>query len=357
MRNGHNLAVFDRIPDSMRCSDFFYALPEELIAQYPLKERTGSRLLYLDGASGRLEDRQFTELPQLLKAGDLLVFNDARVMRARLFGHKATGGKVEVLLERVLDENRALALLRASNPPKPGDRIRIDGEIELEVIERQDDLYVLHVVGSLTFAELMEHFGHIPLPPYITRAEEGLDNERYQTVYARRPGAIAAPTAGLHFDQALLKDLERKGIELGFITLYVGSGTFQPVREERIEDHRIHKEYMEVSPHLCRQAHITRARGGRIIAVGSTSVRALETAFSSGEIRPYARETGIFIYPGYQFSCVDAMITNFHLPGSTLLMLVCAFAGQENVLNAYRHAIEQRYRFFSYGDAMFVTRR
>src|SRR5919108_440639 len=265
MRNGHNPAVFDRIPDSMRRSDFFYALPEELIAQYPLKERTGSRLLHLDGASGRLEDRQFTEL--------------------------------------------------------------------------------------------MEHFGHIPLPPYITRAEEGLDNERYQTVYARRPGAIAAPTAGLHFDQALLKDLKRKGIELGFITLYVGSGTFQPVREERIEDHRIHKEYIEVSPRLCRQVHITRARGGRIIAVGSTSVRALETAFSNGEIRPYAGETDIFIYPGYRFSCIDAMITNFHLPGSTLLMLVCAFAGRENVLNAYRHAIEQRYRFFSYGDAMFVTRR
>jgi S-adenosylmethionine:tRNA ribosyltransferase-isomerase len=341
----------------MRRSDFFYALPEELIAQYPLKERTGSRLLYLDGASGRLEDRQFTELPQLLKAGDLLVFNDARVLQARLFGHKATGGKVEVLLERVLDENRALALIHASNSPKPGDRIRIGGEIELEVIERQDDLYVLRVVGSLTFTELMDRFGHIPLPPYITRAEEGLDNERYQTVYACCPGAIAAPTAGLHFDQALMKDLERKGIELGFITLYVGSGTFQPVREERIEDHRIHKEYIEVLPRLCRQVHITRARGGRIIAIGSTSVRALETAFSNGEIRPYAGETGIFIYPGYQFSCVDAMITNFHLPGSTLLMLVCAFAGREKVLNAYRHAIEQCYRFFSYGDAMFVTRR
>ncbi len=339
----------------MRRSDFFYQLPMALIAQYPLEDRTGSRLLCLEGASGRIEERRFIELPELLKPGDLLVFNDTRVMRARLLGRKATGGKVEVLIERVLDEKQALALVRASKSPGPGVRIWIAGEIEFEVVERRGDLYVLRVIGELSLAEIMEAFGHVPLPPYIGRADEAVDSERYQTVYARRPGAIAAPTAGLHFDQALLDRLEKAGIELAFITLHVSSGTFQPVREDHIEDHHMHTEYLEVSPRLCEQVRAARARGNRIVAVGSTSVRALEAASSGGEIHPCSGETGIFIYPGYRFSCVDAMITNFHLPKSTLLMLVCAFAGRENVLNAYRYAVEHRYRFFSYGDAMFVT--
>lgn len=339
----------------MRCCHFFYELPKTLIAQYPLKERTGSRLLCLDGNSGRLEDRRFIEMPELLRPGDLLVFNDTRVMRARLLGCKESGGKVEVLVERVLGEKQALALVQASKAPRPGSRIRIEREIELEVVERRGDLYTLQVISDISLGEIMEAFGRVPLPPYIGRVDEDVDTERYQTVYACRPGAIAAPTAGLHFDKTLLDRLEQAGIGLAFITLHVGSGTFQPVREDHIADHRMHAEYLEVSPYVCEQVYAARARGNRIVAVGSTSARALETASANGEIRPYRGETEIFIYPGYSFSCVDAMITNFHLPESTLLMLVCAFAGRENVLNAYRYAVEHRYRFFSYGDAMFVT--
>jgi S-adenosylmethionine:tRNA ribosyltransferase-isomerase len=339
----------------MRPSDFYYELPEELIAQYPPEKRSDSRLLCLDGATGRLQDHCFSELPELLRSGDLLVFNDTQVMRARLFGRKASGGKVEVLVERVLDDRRVLALVRVSKSPKPGTRIRLEGEGEIEVIGQHDELYELRFIGESTVEEVMNTLGHVPLPPYINRADEAVDAERYQTVYAHRPGAVAAPTAGLHFDEGLMERLDKRGVRMAFITLHVGSGTFQPIRTEWIEDHCMHQEYVEVSREVCAQVGQARAHGGRVVAVGSTSVRALETASAGGKLSPYAGETEIFIYPGYKFLSVDAMITNFHLPESTLLMLVCAFAGREQVLSAYRHAVRERYRFYSYGDAMLVT--
>ncbi len=339
----------------MRRSDFNYLLPKELIAQRPAARRGDSRLLCLDGPSGELADRHFSELPQLLNPGDLLVFNDTRVMPARLLGHKESGGKVEVLIERILAPRRALAQVRASKSPKAGTLIRI-GAATLEVLGREGDLFELGV-REMDLLALMAREGHIPLPPYIERADEGEDRERYQTVYAARPGAVAAPTAGLHFDVAMLEILAAAGVESTHVTLHVGAGTFQPMRVERLDDHVMHREQVEVSPAVCEKVRAARARGARVVAVGTTSVRSLESASAEGELRPFTGDTRLFIRPGYRFRCVDALITNFHLPESTLLMLVCAFAGYDSVMAAYRHAVEQRYRFFSYGDAMFLTRK
>jgi S-adenosylmethionine:tRNA ribosyltransferase-isomerase len=340
----------------MRRDEFTYQLPDELIAQFPTEQRGESRLLVMDPDSGEHTDLDFSSLPGLLKAGDLLVFNDTRVIPARLFGTKETGGKVEILLERVLDQQRMLAQIRASKSPKPGNLIHLQGDIKLELIERQDDMFVLDVIGEMTVLELMQQLGHMPLPPYIQREDDVEDMERYQTIYAKNPGAVAAPTAGLHFTDELMQEISDQDIDSVFVTLHVGAGTFQPVRVDNIEEHRMHSEYLEVSADVCEKVKQCKARGGRVIAVGTTAVRCLETAAQASELKPYQGETDIFIYPGYEFKVVDALITNFHLSESTLLMLVSAFAGRGNIMNAYQHAIEQRYRFFSYGDAMFLYR-
>lgn len=341
----------------MRVSDFHFDLPDELIARYPLAERTASRLLCLDGPTGAIAHRQFAEIRQLLKPGDLLVMNDTRVIPARLFGHKETGGRIEILVERIIDEHTLLAHIRASKPPKPGQHLNLDGGDRLLMLEREDSLFRLGTQGEGSVLALLERHGHMPLPPYMAREDEASDRERYQTVYARHAGAVAAPTAGLHFDSTLLDHLRADGIETAFVTLHVGAGTFQPVRVEQVEAHQMHAEYLVVPPQTVAAVDATRARGGRVIAVGTTSVRSLETASASGRLESYAGDTRIFIYPGYRFKTVDALITNFHLPESTLIMLVSAFAGQAQVMAAYREAIEQRYRFYSYGDAMFLTRR
>lgn len=342
---------------SLRRQDFYYDLPLELIAQQPPARRGDSRLLTLDGVSGDLGDRWFRNLPELLRSGDLLVFNDTRVIPARLFGRKASGGRIEILIERLLDERRALVQLQASKSPKPGGLLQFDAGFIATVLGRHGDLYEIGLDGDEPWLALLERHGQTPLPPYIRRAPTLEDRERYQTVYARQPGAVAAPTAGLHFDQELLDRLASMGVAQAFVTLHVGAGTFQPVRVERIADHVMHGEWIEVDVEVCAQIAAARARGGRVIAVGTTAVRALETAAQNGEIQPWRGETHIFIHPGYRFRCVDVLITNFHLPESTLLMLVAAFAGHAATLNAYCHAVEQCYRFFSYGDAMFITRR
>jgi S-adenosylmethionine:tRNA ribosyltransferase-isomerase len=339
----------------LKKSDFHFDLPPELIAQRPLPQRTASRLLVLDGATGAVADRLFAELPQLLRAGDLLVFNDTRVMAARLFGTKDTGGRIELLIERLLDGQRALAQCRASKTPKAGQRLALEGRVEAEVIGRHDEFYEIRFHTDEMLPALLERVGHMPLPPYIARPDAGDDRSRYQTVYARAAGAVAAPTAGLHFDQALLARLDAAGIERAFVTLHVGAGTFQPLRVEELARHRMHAEWLEVSAATAARVNAARADGRRVVAVGTTVVRALESAVGEDGVQPYAGETRIFIYPGYRFRVIDALITNFHLPESTLLMLVCAFAGTENVLAAYRHAVRERYRFFSYGDAMLVT--
>jgi S-adenosylmethionine:tRNA ribosyltransferase-isomerase len=340
----------------MRRNDFYFELPEELIAQRPLPERSHSRLLSVDGITGVLDDGLIAQLPEKLRPGDLLVFNDTRVIPARLFGVKASGGKLEMLVERVLDERRALVHIRASKSPKPGAKLRMAEAVDAEVSARQGELYevVFHDPRSVT--ALLEQYGHIPLPPYISRPDGEEDRRRYQTVFARRPGAVAAPTAGLHFDEPLLEDIRRRGVELGFVTLHVGAGTFQPLRVDDLREHRMHPESVSVSAQLCEQVRATRARGGRVVAVGTTVVRSLESASQDGGLRPFHGDTRLFIYPGYRFVTVDAMVTNFHLPESTLLMLLCAFGGYQRIMAAYRHAAAQRYRFFSYGDAMFVTR-
>ena len=336
--------------------DFDFDLPEELIAQYPASERDASRLLLLEGATGRYSDKHFRDLVSLVDPGDLLVLNDTRVIPARLFGRKATGGRVEVLVERLLDASSCLAHVQASKTPGEGSRIILDGGIELLVGSRRLDLFKLETVDSRSLSDVLEQQGHTPLPPYIRRADESLDADRYQTVYASKPGAVAAPTAGLHFTRALIEELEQKGIICAYITLHVGAGTFQPIREDIIENHRMHSEWFELDEQVCEQARAVKAAGNRVIAVGTTSVRCLESASVDGKLQPFQGETDIFIYPGFEFQTVDAMITNFHLPRSTLLLLVCAFAGHENILRAYRHAVEAGYRFFSYGDAMFITR-
>jgi len=340
----------------MQLSDFYYDLPKDLIAQYPTARRSGSRLLTLDGNSGAVSDCKFPDLTDLLQPGDLLVFNDTRVIPARMYGQKQTGGKVEILVERVLGEDRALAQVRASKSPKPGTMITVADGVLLEVVGRQGDLFEL-VSPRQDMMSLMEQHGHMPLPPYVERADDEQDLERYQTIYAERPGAIAAPTAGLHFDEQMFQRLADMGVETAKVTLHVGAGTFQPVRVQQLDQHQMHSERVEVSNEVCRTVAATRQRGGRVVAVGTTSVRSLEAASSDGELKPFNGETRLFIRPGYRFNAVDAMLTNFHLPESTLLMLVSAFAGYDHLMHAYRHAVEQRYRFFSYGDAMFITRQ
>lgn len=344
--------------DTLRRQDFCFDLPPELIAQHPPTRRGDSRLLALDGATGVLADRMFRELPDLLRPGDLLVFNDTRVIPARLFGRKASGGRCELLVERVLDPRRALVHLRASRPPKPGGRLLFDAGFAATVLDRRGELFEIGIEADEALPELLERHGRVPLPPYITHEPTSEDRERYQTIYARRPGAVAAPTAGLHFEQSLLDRLAEQGVEQTFVTLHVGAGTFQPPRVERIAEHAMHAELIEVGATTCERIQAARARGGRVVAVGTTVVRALETAAGDRDLpRPWRGDTRIFIYPGYRFRCVDALITNFHLPESTLLMLVAAFAGHAEILRAYRHAVERGYRFFSYGDAMFLTRR
>ena len=340
----------------MRRDEFSYQLPDDLIAQFPVEQRDSSRLLAMEYPSGKITDLDFSSLPGLLKSGDLLVFNDTRVIPARLFGHKESGGKVEILIERILDDQRMLAQVRASKTPKPGSVIHLQEGINLELKQRQDDMFVLDVIGEMSVLEVMQQVGHMPLPPYIQREDDVQDAERYQTVYAKIPGAVAAPTAGLHFTDELMQDITDRDIECVFVTLHVGAGTFQPVRVEDIEDHKMHHEYVQVSADVCEKVKRCKERGGHVVAVGTTAVRCLETAVQVNEIKPYQGETDIFIYPGYEFKVVDALITNFHLSESTLLMLVSAFAGRENILNAYQHAIDERYRFFSYGDAMFLTK-
>ncbi len=335
--------------------DFDYTLPPELIAQYPARQRADSRLLRVRGEERY--DSRFTDLPQFLEAGDLLVFNDTRVIKGRLFGHKQSGGRVEVLIERPLGEREALAQVRAGHAPRPGGRLLFVDGVEAEVIERVGDLYRLRFGGSMALGELLERYGLMPLPPYISRQPIGEDELRYQTVYARSPGAVAAPTAGLHFDQPMLAALRAAGIELAFLTLHVGAGTFQPVRTQDLSRHRMHPERYHIPLETAAAVAQARARGGRVVAVGTTSVRALEaSAAQHGEVAAGAAETDLFITPGYRFLVVDRLLTNFHLPKSTLLMLVSAFAGVEPVRHAYRHAIAHRYRFFSYGDAMLIDR-
>jgi len=339
-----------------RLSDYRYDLPEELIAQYPPAKRGDSRLLCLDGPSGEMADRHFSDLPSLLRPGDLLVFNDTKVIPARLFGHKESGGKIEVLVERLLGPREALAQVRASKPPKPGSRLRLDGGGQLSVLGRDGEFYRLTSPDE-ELLPLLQRCGHIPLPPYIQRSDEHQDADRYQTLFAARPGAVAAPTAGLHFDQEMLERLAAMDVETARITLHVGAGTFQPVRHNDLDRHQMHAEWAEVGATVVEQVGRTRQRGGRVVAVGTTSVRSLESAAAAGELQPFQGDTRLFIRPGYRFHCVDCLITNFHLPESTLLMLVAAFAGYDNMRAAYRHAVEQRYRFFSYGDAMWLTRR
>lgn len=339
----------------MQLSDFDYHLPEALIAQHPPAERGASRLLHVDGMT--LSDLSFADLPSRLQAGDLLVFNDTRVIRARLFGEKASGGKVEALIERVLDDHTALAHVRASKSPKPGSRLIFAGRWEAEMVERHDALFKLRFLAEENVYDILEASGRLPLPPYIERSAEHDDDERYQTVYAREQGAVAAPTAGLHFTDEMLAGLKAQGVETAFVTLHVGAGTFQPVKVDNVAEHKMHSEIYDIPQSTVDAVAAARARGGRVVAIGTTSVRALESAARSGELTAGRGETDIFITPGYRFRVVDRLLTNFHLPKSTLLMLVSAFAGYDQIFQAYRHAVEKEYRFFSYGDAMLLEKK
>jgi S-adenosylmethionine:tRNA ribosyltransferase-isomerase len=339
----------------MKKSDFNYHLPPELIAQKPLAIRSASRLLQLNKQTGELSDGQFSHFIDLLQPDDLLVFNDTKVIPARLFASKTSGGKVEILIERIEGSHQALAHVRASKTPKTDALLQLENGVVCRVLGREDDLFRLQFETELTLLEVLANIGHMPLPPYINRADDISDLDRYQTVFAKQAGAVAAPTAGLHFDEYTLKLLEQKGIQSSFVTLHVGSGTFQPVRVEELTQHVMHKEYFDVSAACVEAVRQTKARGGRVVAIGTTAVRALESASANGELQAGCGDTQLFITPGYAFKTVDAMLTNFHLPESTLLMLISAFAGYDSVMKAYRHAIEQRYRFFSYGDAMVIT--
>ncbi len=348
----------------MQVSDFDFDLPDELIARYPQPERTSSRLLQLDGNSGDIAHKTFKDVLDLVNPGDLMIFNNTRVIPARMFGRKASGGKLEVLVERMLDEKSILAHVRASKSPKPGTELLLgeNDEYSAEMVARHDALFEIRFNSDKTVLEILDEVGHMPLPPYIDRPDEDADKERYQTVYNAKPGAVAAPTAGLHFDDALLAALKEKGVNFAFVTLHVGAGTFQPVRVDNIDDHHMHSEYVEVPEEVVTAINETKANGGRIVAVGTTSVRSLESAAQDAvkngtELKPFFGDTEIFIFPGYQFQLVDVLITNFHLPESTLIMLVSAFAGYEHTMNAYKDAVANQFRFFSYGDSMFVTRK
>ncbi|WP_086931136.1 tRNA preQ1(34) S-adenosylmethionine ribosyltransferase-isomerase QueA [Agarilytica rhodophyticola] len=340
----------------MRRQDFYYDLPEELIAKAPTEKRRDSRLLCLDGDTGEICHKHFGDILENVAPGDLMVFNDTRVIPARVFGQKTTGGKVEILVERVLDERTILAHVRSSKSPKAGAQLLLEDGTGVEVLRREDALFVLQFAEGVAALEILNNIGHMPLPPYIDRPDEDADRERYQTVYSHKPGAVAAPTAGLHFDDDLLAQLKAKGVQVAFVTLHVGAGTFQPVRADNIYEHRMHSEFMEVSQDVCDLVLSTKAQGKRVIAVGTTSVRCLESAAQDGAIQPYQGDTDIFIFPGYDFQVVDALVTNFHLPESTLMMLVSAFSGYTHIMNAYREAITEKYRFFSYGDAMFLSK-
>lgn len=346
----------------MRVADFSFELPEELIARYPKADRSASRLMALNGDSGVIADETFTDLIGHIAPGDLLVFNNTRVIPARLFGQKASGGKLEVLVERLLDENRVLAHIRCSKSPKPGSEILLEGEVKATMVARHDALFELEFHGEKSVLTVLDEIGHMPLPPYIDRPDEDSDRERYQTVYNEKPGAVAAPTAGLHFDNEMMAKLKAKGVNFAFVTLHVGAGTFQPVKVDEIADHIMHAEYIEVPTEVVEQINQTKAGGGKVIAVGTTSVRSLESAAKiakdqNKEFGEYYGDTDIFITPGYEFQIVDALVTNFHLSESTLLMLVSAFSGYDNIIAAYKHAVAEQYRFFSYGDAMFLTKQ
>ena len=343
----------------MQRSDFSFELPDELIARFPQPERSASRLLSLDRKSGNVSHGKFTDVLAALNPGDLLVFNNTRVIPARLFGQKASGGKIEVLVERILDEQRFLAHIRASKAPKAGALLTLENDAEVEMVQRHDELFELKMCSAEPVLQMLERLGHMPLPPYIDRPDEDSDKERYQTVYNQKPGAVAAPTAGLHFDEVLLAALQAKGVEFAFVTLHVGAGTFQPVRADNILEHKMHSEYAEVPQEVVDAVLACKARGNRVVAVGTTSVRSLESAAQAAKakgqtIAPFAADTQIFIYPGYDFQVIDGLITNFHLPESTLIMLVSALSSREFILNAYQQAIAERYRFFSYGDAMLI---
>ena len=349
----------------MKTREFHYNLPQRLIAQTPSEVRSQSRLLHYSRATQKIDHLQFNNIVELIKPGDLLVFNNTRVIPARIYGYKDTGGKVEILIERLTSEFRCLAHVKASKTPKPGSKLILSNPekdhqlkqqpFSVSVEGREGDLFVLNSETGISIAEIMENIGHMPLPPYISREDTMDDFSRYQTVYANNPGAVAAPTAGLHFDEALLDELKNKGVDSAFVTLHVGAGTFQPVRSEQIEDHEMHFEYLEVPQETVDKCLHTRQNGGRIIAVGTTTVRSLETASQNGQLKAYTGETDIFIYPGYQFKSIDALITNFHLPESTLLMLISAFAGKDEMMRCYTEAVSEEYRFFSYGDAMFIS--
>jgi S-adenosylmethionine:tRNA ribosyltransferase-isomerase len=341
----------------MRLDDFDFDLPSELIAQTPAAERGSSRMLHLDGVSGALTDRAFREITERVVPGDVMVFNDTRVIKARLTGQKASGGKVEVLIERVLSGDRALAQVRASHPPRAGSELVLAGEVRATVVEGDSGFYTLSFADCSDIYALLDRHGSVPLPPYITHAPDVFDETRYQTVYAREPGAVAAPTAGLHFDEALLETLRRHGAIIAHVTLHVGAGTFQPVRVTYVAEHRMHSEWYHVPQATVDAIASARARGSRVLAVGTTSLRALESAGAGGALRVGRGDTNLFIVPGFTFRVVDRLLTNFHLPKSTLLMLVSAFGGTDNIRRAYQHAVEQRYRFFSYGDAMLIERR
>ena len=348
----------------MKIQDFDFELPPELIAQFPAEQRAGSRMLCLDGLTGITQDALFADLPSFVRPGDVMVFNDTRVIKARLYGVKDTGGKVEVMVERVLDREHALAVMRASHPAKPGSQLLLAEEIEVTVLACERDFYTLRFEHERSVTELLERYGHLPLPPYISRSADKADETRYQTVYARQPGAVAAPTAGLHFDENILNVLRNMGVAIAYITLHVGSGTFQPVRVEHIADHTMHREIFHVPAETAGAIERAKGEGRSVIAVGTTSLRALEAAATTGGVEagegvvlPGQGDTDIFITPGYRFRVVEHLLTNFHLPRSTLLMLVAAFGGLDNILNAYQHALSHRYRFFSYGDAMLIARR
>lgn len=334
--------------------DFYFDLPPELIAQIPSAQRDGSRLMLLERSNGQVQDSAFIQFVNLLQPHDLLVFNDTKVIPARLYACKPSGGQVEILLERLLPDNQVLAHIRANRAPKEDSELVLLNGISVQVLERSGGLYKLGFPTDLNLLAYLQQYGQVPLPPYIKRVPQQFDTQRYQTVYAEQPGAVAAPTAGLHFTQKLLQDLAAQGVSLGFITLHIGAGTFQPVRSEHINDHHMHSEWLCLDDQICEQVASTQQQGGRVIAIGTTVVRSLETASQGGQLQPYTGDTDIFITPGYQFRTVDALLTNFHLPESTLLMLVAAFAGYEPTMAAYRHAVAKRYHFFSYGDAMFI---
>ncbi|WP_423185501.1 tRNA preQ1(34) S-adenosylmethionine ribosyltransferase-isomerase QueA [Alishewanella sp. d11] len=341
----------------MLVKDFSFELPEQLIASEPQAERSASRLLTMNRQTGELGHHIFKDIVTLLNPGDLLIFNNTRVIPARLFGEKSSGGKVEVLVERLLEGQRFLAHIRASKAPKPGTELLLENSARVIMQQRHDTLFELELLGDEPVLAMLERLGHMPLPPYIARPDTEEDKARYQTVYNAKPGAVAAPTAGLHFDQPLLDQLQAKGIEFGFVTLHVGAGTFQPVRVDSVLEHKMHAEYIEVDQPVVDAIAACKARGNKVVAVGTTSVRSLESAAQQhgGELKPYHGDTQIFIYPGYQFQVIDALITNFHLPESTLIMLVSAFSNKEHVMQAYHTAIAERYRFYSYGDAMFIS--